>query len=190
MLGTPPMRHARAVLVTVGFALAASTACGTTSLTTATDAGRASDDASTSTPCAHLLGRCAAADRACPTGSAPTDDAACAAGFQCCAPPHFDDAGADDATTSDARDASMSDAATTDAATTDAATCAASDYRVIPCCGGPAPLPDAGTCTPPAPFCAALPASCSAGHECPGICPNAGSGFVDGTRRVVSCVCA
>ncbi len=97
--------------------------------------------------------------------------------------------------------------------TTDAGQCG-SLYLITPCCGGPAlqclPLPDGGgcpggtqfsaacqngpgcrldPCKPAPPFCAALPASCTPGKECWGICPSGGSGYVDAKTMAVRCVC-
>lgn len=104
-------------------------------------------------------------------GSPPVDAAA---------PPESDillDAGAD---------APATDApAPSDAGDASDASCG---YLIEPCCGGPAPLPDAAPCKPPPPFCAPLPASCSDGHSC-NVCPS-GEGIVDGASKTVQCLCA
>ena len=63
-------------------------------------------------------------------------------------------------------------------------TCAASEYCVHPCCGGA----DTGApCKPAPPFCTVT--SCVAGSTCSGICPGGGSGFVDGAKKEIACVC-
>jgi hypothetical protein len=109
-------------------------------------------------------------------GPAPLDAAA----------PPSNDGGVTDAGSDTSAEASA-DAGAVDAEL-DAPTDAGCGYVVKPCCGGPQ-LGDAGACTPPPPFCAPLPATCSDGHSCTGICPS-GDGLVDGTTKTVQCLCA